>query len=406
MRILHVGDLHCYMDNYGTTSPDGEHSRLKDWKCTAEALVLAAVEHGVDLAVFPGDLFRNSRPSPAAIMAVTNLFRALREHGIPVVACAGNHDAPGVGQPGPVDELASLTGHREWGITTPQVVNIPSQTHPLRSIDVAVLPYVKPAAMVDQTSDPAELAAAVSAKLVEVARGLAAQCITRPRILMAHWTIQGSVSSSGQVMGVGVEPAIPLSELTGLGFDAVLMGHIHKPQVLNESPFVGYAGSLERVDFGEERDPRGVYIIDTERGTHEWVDLPARRFYTIDLSPMEIAALALSQDATGCARSLAADHDARTRDSIVRVRYQATEEQAKRIDAVALLRELQSMGAHYVAGIIPEIIRADRSREATITEHTGPAEALERWLAMRTDVTPERRAAVLALAQSTLTEVA
>lgn len=397
MRVLHVGDLHCYMDNYGTIGPDGEHSRLRDWKRTAEALVLTAIDRGVDLAVFPGDLFRNSRPSPAAIVAVADLFRALDDNGITVVACEGNHDAPGAGQLGPVDELASLTGHREWGITTPQVVNIGSRTHPLRSIDIAVLPFVKPAGLVAQTNDPAELAAAVSTKLVEIARGLAGGCITRPRILIGHWTIQGSISSSGQVMGVGTEPAIPLSELTGLGFDAVLMGHIHKPQVLNERPFVGYAGGLERVDFGEEHDARGVYIHDTETGTYEWVDLPARRFWTIDASHSEHCLIDNPRSIIECGCPAGA---------IVRVKLQPTEEQAKRLDVAAIVQTLVDAGAHYVAGVQMDVQRADRSREASITEHTGPAEALERWLAMRPDLTPERRAAVLALAQSTLTEVA
>lgn len=393
MRILHGPDLHCWYPNYGTIGPNGEHSRLTDWKRTAEALVQIAGERQCDLAVFPGDLFKDSRPSPAAIMAVTDLFRDLEDqYGVSVVACQGNHDAPGAGQLGPVDELANLTGYSQWGVTRPRVVG----TH---WFDVAVLPFVKPAALVDQTGDPAELAAAVSQKLVGIARGLAAQCTRRPRILVGHWTIQGSISSSGQVMGVGVEPAIPLSELTGLGFDAVLMGHIHKPQVLNEQPFVAYAGSLERVDFGEEHDQRGCYIIDTDAGTHEWVDLPARRFLTCETHPDEVGQLI---DHPGNIAGFVGISDA-----IVRVKLQPTEEQVKRLDMAAMTQALYDAGAHYVAGVLMDVQRSDRAREATITEHTGPAEALDRWLSTtRPDLTPERRTAVLAKAQPMMTEVA
>lgn len=391
MRILHAGDLHCFYDNYGAVGPDGEHSRLKDWKRTAEALVRVAIEREAELAVFPGDLWKNSRPSPAAIIAVADLFRALDGYGIQVVACEGNHDAPGIGQMGPVDELSKLTGRPEWGVTVPRVVSA-------RYIDVAVLPFAKPAALIDQTGDPAALAALVSTKLVEIARGLAAKCTTRPRILIGHWTIQGSISSSGQVMGVGTEPAIPLSELTGLGFDAVLMGHIHKPQVLSEHPYVAYAGSLERCDFGEENDPRGCYIIDTETGAYEWVDLPARRFLTCELYRAEVPRLLDNPTEIAAYTGIPG--------AIVRIKLPVTEEQAKRVDAATMVKALQDAGAHYVAGVQLDIERADRTRESTITEQTGPAEALERWLALKADLTPERRQAVAALAQSMMTEVA
>lgn len=401
MKILHAPDLHCYYDNYGHIGPDGEHSRLTDWRRTADALLKAAIDNGVQLAVFPGDLFKNSRPAPAAIMAVAELFRRLEERDIRAIACSGNHDLVAPGQPGPVDLLATLGGNWGWGITAPKVIHV-------GRLDIAVLPSVKPAVLIDQTADPAELAALISQRLVEIVRGLAAQCTAEHRVLIGHWTIQGSISSSGQVMGIGVEPALPLSELIGLGFGAVLMGHIHKPQVLSEKPFVAYAGALERTDFGEENDARGCYIVDTDTGAYEWIDLPARRFLTIDLydeQPHDDTAIRYLADG-GAPEVMLSDLRLPIKDAVVRVVYRATEEDAKRIDAAAVCRALTEAGAYHIAGVYPEIIRTDRTREDTITERTGPVEALERWLTLKPDLTPERREAVLAEASRIMQEVA
>jgi exonuclease SbcD len=51
----------------------------------------------------------------------------------------------------------------------------------------------------------------------------------------------------------------------------VALGHIHKPQNLNENghPPVIYPGSIERVDFGEAQDDKFFVIANVERGKTE-----------------------------------------------------------------------------------------------------------------------------------------
>jgi exonuclease SbcD len=62
------------------------------------------------------------------------------------------------------------------------------------------------------------------------------------------------------------------------------MGHIHKPQDVNEGfqPPVIYPGSIERVDFGEAKEDRFFVIADIEKGKDtqvNWVELTgARKF--------------------------------------------------------------------------------------------------------------------------------
>jgi exonuclease SbcD len=53
--------------------------------------------------------------------------------------------------------------------------------------------------------------------------------------------------------------------------DYVALGHIHKPQNLNENahPPVIYPGSIERVDFGEVEDEKYFIVAEVNRGRTE-----------------------------------------------------------------------------------------------------------------------------------------
>ncbi|NPV72123.1 MAG: hypothetical protein HPY55_16070 [Firmicutes bacterium] len=393
MRILAAPDLHCYWPNYSRTGEDGTPSRLADWRRTTQALIDVALEHGVKAALFPGDLFANSRPSPQQVAEVLDLFLRLETSGISVVACAGNHDILGPGQMCVVDligQFARLHSKR-WGITRPDVVV-------LDGLNVVVLPSTK----IPQTDpDPAVSAQKASAGLVNIARGLVARANEiKPQatVLMGHWAISGCRLGAGNVLAAS-EPTLPLGELQGLGVLAVVMGHIHVAQILDHNPIVLHTGTLERHDFGEENTPTGCYVIDLDRGEAEFVPLPARQFVTIKASPEWLEALSKQSLNTETATINL------VRDAIVRVIYTATQEQAKRLDHGAIIRALEAAGAHQVAGIYPEIIRSERAR-AQVTETTSPLDALDQWLALRTDISGEIRQRVRHVAEALMREVA
>jgi exonuclease SbcD len=379
MKILLSPDLHCFYDNYGRVLPDGKHSRLVDWERTSSHLLQAAVDNEVDVAVFPGDFFKNSRPAPEQIIAVSNLISSFASYGIKVVGCPGNHDLVAAGKPGPVDLVKAVCGDDMMV----QMTSVP-EVFQVEGVNIAVLPSVKPNSLIDAADNPSELASIISQRLVEICRSLMVQCCEegpeKKNILIGHWTISGAVTSSGQLLYGGLEPVIPLTELQGMGWDAVLFGHIHKPQILSTSPFIGYAGALERVDFGEEDDPRGCYIIDTNDGSYQWVELPARKFWTIfaNIDKPEciqrVYDRALGQDSPGYSSANF------IKDSIVRVKYRIPEELAPMVDHSRIMSCLQTTEPEYIAGIFPEVERSERGRESTITEETGPVDALVKYL--------------------------
>jgi exonuclease SbcD len=83
-----------------------------------------------------------------------------------------------------------------------------------------------------------------------------------PLILTAHASVEGAMFGAERMVMLGSDLVLPTSLVKDRRLDYVAMGHIHKPQDLNEGnhPPVIYPGSIERIDFGEARDGTRPFI--------------------------------------------------------------------------------------------------------------------------------------------------
>ena len=68
------------------------------------------------------------------------------------------------------------------------------------------------------------------------------------------------------------------------------------------------------------------------------------------------------------------------RDAIVKVKYHATAEQAKRIDQRKLRDALYAAGAHKVFDIQADLERETRARDRSLDTSLTELEALDRWM--------------------------
>ena len=216
-------------------------------------------------------------------------------------------------------------------------------------------------------------------KITQMCIGMAAQMPQdKPKILMAHMTYQGAETGFTDLL-MQHEPILTKEAVAG--FDLVCLGHIHRPQVVDDKVF--YSGPIERLSFNDEEIAPGFLIheLDTgpsqhTMGCYEFIETPARRYVTLSFDEGSIEGL--SQHGMHYFGSSIAGN---LQDAIVRLRYSCSEEVAKQVNRKQLEQALYDAGAFFVAEIKADIAREDRARDSTVSESLTVGQALEKWCA-------------------------
>ena len=367
MRYLCCSDLHLGAGADLGVKP-GE--RLGEQAAMWQQIIFLAAERGCQAILFAGDAFHRNKPTPQELLAFAD---PLAECPIPVYAINGNsHDFVGVDQAMAVTVVDALSDSFQLFVE-PQVITIAGGT------TLAMLPWAPVARIVasHDGGDRDEINQLAADLLLEVARGLRAQCPAgSPSVLMTHFSISGAALPSGLSIDMAREPILPLTDLEQLGFDCVIAGHIHRPQLMETSIGAAsgpifYCGSPAPLSFGEPGE-HGVWIIETDddgRFASEFVPLSSPEFVTVDLTDREVEEMA-----AGTMPALAP-----AMGRYVKVRYCATEEQARRIDSEALRAHADEYGARRI-WIEPTVSRAHRERGAVLDSAGSRIDQLAAYL--------------------------
>src|SRR5215471_18281403 len=389
LRLLHLADVHLGMENYGRLdAATGLNRRLLDFARSLHYAIDYALDHGAHLAIFAGDIYKHREPDPSWQRAFAQCVRRLTDASVPVVILVGNHDIPNtMGKAHAVEIFATL------GLPGVTVIGQPV-LHILDTaagrVQVVGLPYITRSFLLSREEYKDQPIEDVNRLLVDPAL---------PAILTVHGSVANAVLSSEQsIMMVGHDPILPLSTLTNPVWDYVALGHIHRHQDLHKGaqPPVVYSGSIERIDFGEEREEKGFVWAQVDKGhtTYEFVPVPARRFVTLRLDTQEGDPLQLLDQAL-------VERD--IKDAVVRVILTVVPEHSDLIDERQIRERLRE--AYLLAGIVKEEVKAPaRSRDSGLTEVLGPLQAVERYIFSHPEYA-ERQQALLERAQLLLQEL-
>lgn len=392
------------MENYGRIDPaTGLSTRLMDFLRSYDQVVDYALGNDVSLVIFAGDAYKTRDPNPTYQREFARRIRRLSAAGIPTVLVAGNHDTPSaLGRAITVEIFATLEVENVHVAKKPEVIPIETRDGP---VQVVALPWVTRSALLARDEyknknleEINQLILDRITNIVEGPDGLINQLDrTVPTILAAHATVQGAVYGSERSVMLGQEVILPPSLARNPAFDYVALGHIHKHQKLYEQPPVIYSGSIERIDFGEEREDKGFVVAEVERGRATWqfVKTDARPFVTVEVK-------AQSDDPT--AEVLAAIAARDIEDAVVRIIIHTTAEKEPLINEDEIRRAL--VGAFHVAAIVKDVERKVRLRlgDQPIEEMT-PRQMLERYFQVK-QTPPERTELLLEHAEDIFRELA
>ena len=402
MRILHFSDLHIGVENYGRTDPaTGLSTRLLDFLSSLDELVEYALSREVDLVLLAGDAYKGRDPSQTHQREFARRLARLSAAGIPVFLLVGNHDLPNaVGRATAIEIFHTLDVPGVFVGDQLQTYTVPTRSGPLQIVGV---PWPRRSRLLSREDARALTIDQARQRIEELFTSGINQCVQSlnpdiPAVLAGHVTVNGATTGTERSMMLGQDHALLLSALNRPELDYVALGHIHKHQVLRENPMVVYSGSLERVDFSEEKDNKGFCVVDIDSSAPQGRRLQDFQFEKVDARPFLTIDVAVHQgDEDPTATVVRSIMSKDVSGAIVRLRMTLPADLGDRVREQDLRQALSS--AHYVAAITREVDQDRRTRiPAAMAEGLTPIDALRLYLEGR-EMPPERRQKVLGMAQ-------
>lgn len=249
-HILHIADIH--IRNW---------KRHKEFKEVFKKLYAAVDELPPNsIVTIGGDIVHaKTDMSPELIQMVTNLFEELASR-VPTIVICGNHDT-------------NLNNNNRLDALTP-IVEASNNPNLFYLRDSGLYEIGDIAISVMSLLDPKDQY--VTMDKIPQDKGY------KQILAMYHGTIANSKVDSGLVLSHRLEWD------TFAGFDAVLLGDIHKRQILSkEDPYIFYPGSLVQQNFGESFEGHGYALLDIRQPKKidcEYYDIPNEYgYYTADI---------------------------------------------------------------------------------------------------------------------------
>jgi exonuclease SbcD len=286
--ILHFADAHIDMANYGRHDPEsGLPMRVIDFLKSLDMIVDTAIEEKVDLVLFAGDAYKDRNPAPTFQREWGRRIIRLSKAGIPTVLLVGNHDlSPALGRAHAIEEFNTLEVPHVYVVSQPTFL-MPGDIDGV-PVQIMALPWISRSGLLAHlglrpaATQPGQVYEELELRLTELVDTWFEEIDPDlPVILTAHASVQGAKYGAERTVMLGGDLVLPGSLVRDPRLDYVALGHIHKPQNLNQDahPPVIYPGSIERVDFGEVTDDKFFVVANVERGKTdvEWRQLTGIR---------------------------------------------------------------------------------------------------------------------------------
>jgi DNA repair exonuclease SbcCD nuclease subunit len=233
VKILHAADLHIDSPLRGLAQYEGA-----PWEQLRQAprdalrnLVNEAIDEGVDLALFAGDIYDGSWKDFNTGLFFSAEIARLTEAGVAVVVLAGNHDAE-----------SKITKRLTLPANAVRLGHDRPETLHFEGLGVAVhgQRYAQPAVtdnLARHYPDPEPGAFNIG---------------------LLHTALTGRD---------GHEPYAPctLEDLANKGYDYWALGHVHRREVVSENPWVVFPGNLQG-RHAKETGPKGYTLLTVEDG--------------------------------------------------------------------------------------------------------------------------------------------
>lgn len=247
MKFLHTADWHIGRKLNG-------FSLLEEQEAVFLEVMAIAKKEQVDAIVIAGDLYDRSIPSVEAVSLFNTMMVEMNlKSGYPVLAISGNHDS-----------ATRLETGSLWLKTQDFYLQtqLSQAFEPIEMLDTQfyLLPYFEPFHARQYFQDDSLRDIQGSMKLV-IEKMKESFNPKKNQVLVSHFFAAGSTKSESETtLEVGGLDSIPIEML--LDFDYVALGHLHYKNAITKNEKVQYSGALLKYSLSEEKQEKGVRIIE------------------------------------------------------------------------------------------------------------------------------------------------
>jgi DNA repair exonuclease SbcCD nuclease subunit len=259
-KVVFFSDFHAHIfDDFAKPDPEYVNDRFRAQIETLHKVFDIARKNEATL-VFGGDLFHKRAKIDDIVF--NKVYKAFAENkDVPTRLVRGNHDA-----------RTNQTVTEHWLETfqylphvevydTPEIGYVVNDGE---DFFLYAVPYSDDTSLLKQ-------------KIVEFANHAKNEDI--PSMLVAHIGVDGSEVGK---YSHRLEGAFKIGDLFPDVFDYVALGHYHKRQFLGGLDNVFYAGNTIQTSYSDEGQPKGVFLIDFEKGGKpEFIEIPNKMFITL-----------------------------------------------------------------------------------------------------------------------------
>lgn len=354
MKIITFADAHIGISTYSTIDPKTNlNTRVLDSLNGIDQIINYAEENNIKYILFAGDMFKNALPSPTLVREINKRIKASAEKGIKWIIQDGNHDVS------PLETAKSALDP----LSTLKVENVEhtrfEKTYMIdNNIRVLVLP----------TYTTQE----------EVENILSKYNDNIKTIVMGHFTSLNAKLNDWLI--ASNEDAIDIKIFQKPNILAVVLGHLHKHQILNTNPLSYYCSSTIRTDFNEEHDKKGFVVLDIDNNynvSYIFKEIKTQEFLSVKMD------LVGEDDAQA---NVMAYLNHIKKDLINKVvRVQLTLDKENNIDDNEILEFLKNNNVSYIANISKIFDREQLIRNKDINEQITEEEALREYFKDNSD---------------------
>jgi exonuclease SbcD len=274
MEMVLISDIHIGRYKYGRMNENGYDTRTLDILENIQQALDYAFEKKIKNVLILGDFYHTKRPAQVFRRLLSIRLGWALEHGIKLYLLLGNHDQ-GKSHGHDLVELVELSHQIDNLIVVEEPISIETEDSIL-----CFMPHPNVFDLNISSQDFYDYVICSVNKLSNIAK----ESKAKHKYFFGHYATDKSIAGKSFDMGMDEKcnRVLPLSIFDSSIWTKVFLGDIHKPQELNS--FCRHVGSIAKVDFGEEGEKKGFYIVNGN--IDKFIEIKDREFKTlfVDLS--------------------------------------------------------------------------------------------------------------------------